>query len=396
MNYIDLVILAGGKGSRIKSLNKNKPKPLAKIGKYSFLDLLLSNLSRYHFRKIFILAGYKGSQIYKKYHKKNLNFIDIECVIEKKPLGTGGGLMQIINKLSKNFFVINGDTIADFNFYKMLRLKKNNNSVIAITESKFIDKGNKIKNLKIDQKKIIKINNNKKVKNYKNAGVCLFDKKIFNKIKLKKFSLEDEIIYKLIKERKICAYKDKFFFYDIGTIKDFKSAKKSLFRHIKKPAIFLDRDNTINLDKGYTYKFKDFKFINNSFNALKYLSQRKIWIFIITNQAGIAKGHYTENDFKNLHLKLKKKLLNKNIFIDEVKYCPYHPKAILPKYRKNSLLRKPNNLMVKQILKSWAIDKKKSIMIGDQIKDYKCASKSKIKFQYVQHDMLKQISSYFK
>ena len=124
MNYIDLVILAGGKGSRFKNINKNKPKPLAKIGNYSFLDLLLGNLSRYHFRKIFILAGYKGSQIYKKYHKKNLNFMNIECVIEKKPLGTGGGLKKIKNKLSKNFFVINGDTIADFNFYEMLKLKK--------------------------------------------------------------------------------------------------------------------------------------------------------------------------------------------------------------------------------------------------------------------------------
>ena len=62
--------------------------------------------------------------------------------------------------------------------------------------------GNKIRNLQIDQKKIIKINNNKIVKNHKNAGVCLFDKKIFNKTKLEKFSLEDEIIYKLIKNKK--------------------------------------------------------------------------------------------------------------------------------------------------------------------------------------------------
>ena len=391
MSYIDLVILAGGKGSRIKNLNKNKPKPLAKIGSYSFLDLLLGNLSRYHFRKIFILAGYKGSQIYKKYHKKNINFMDIECVIEKKPLGTGGSLMQIKNKLSKNFFVINGDTIADFNFYKMLKLKKNHNSVIAITKSKYVDNGNQIRNLQIDQKKIIKINNNRKSKNYKNAGVCLFDKKIFKKIKLEKFSLEDEILYKLIKQKKIYGYKEKFFFYDIGTIKDFKAAKKSLFKHFKKPAIFLDRDNTINLDKGYTYKLNDFKFINNSLNALKYLSKRKVWIFIITNQAGIAKGYYTENDFKNLHLKLKEKLLKKKIFIDEVKYCPYHPKAKYKKYRKKSLLRKPNNLMVKNILNTWIVDKKKSIIIGDKISDLKCAEKSNLYFEFVEKDLLQQI-----
>ena len=395
MNYIDLVILAGGKGSRIKNVNKNKPKPLANIGRYSFLDLLLGNLCKYHFRKIFILAGYKGKQIYKKYHNENINFINIECLIEKKPLGTGGGLKKIKNKLSNNFFVINGDTIADFNFYEMLKFKKKNNCVIAITKSKFAVNGNKIRNLQIDQKKMIKINNSKKVKNYKSAGVCLFDKKIFNKIKLEKFSLEDEIIYKLIKNKKIYGYKKKFFFYDIGTLKDFKSAKKSLFKKIKKPAIFLDRDNTINQDKGYTYKYNDFKFINNSLNALKYLSKKRVWIFIVTNQAGIAKGYFTENDFISLHLKLKKKLFNQNIFIDEVKYCPYHPLATISKYRRNSSLRKPNNLMIKQILKKWPIDKMRSIMIGDQIKDYKCAHRSKIKFQYVKKDMLKQIKNYF-
>ncbi len=309
MNYIDLVILAGGKGLRIRNLNKNKPKPLANVGGHTFLDLLLGNLSKYHFRKIFILAGYKGKKIYKKYHKKKINFMNIECIIEKKPLGTGGGLKKIKNKLSKNFFVINGDTIADFNFYEMLKLKKNSNSVIAITENKFVNDGNKIKNLQINKNKIIKINYNKRLKNYKNAGVCLFDKKIFNKTKLDKFSLENEIIYKLIKNKKIYGYKKKFFFYDIGTVKDFKSAKKSLFKNIKKPAVFLDRDNTINQDKGYTYKFNDFKFINNSLNTLKYLSKKKVWIFVVTNQAGIAKGHFTENDFINLHLKLKKKII---------------------------------------------------------------------------------------
>ena len=181
MNYIDIVILAGGKGSRIKNLNKNKPKPLANIGGYSFLDLLLSNLSRYHFRKIFILAGYKGSQIYKKYHKKSLNFMNIECIIEKEPLGTGGGLKKNQNKL-KNFFVVNGDTIADFNFNEMLKLKKSNNSVIAIMENKFVDNGNKIRNLNIDRKNIIKINKNKTIKIIKMLGYIYLIKKYLIKL----------------------------------------------------------------------------------------------------------------------------------------------------------------------------------------------------------------------
>lgn len=393
MKYLDLVILAGGKGTRIKSYTKNKPKPLANIGNYIFLDLLLGNISKYHFRKIFILAGYKGDQIYKKYHNKNINFMNIECIVEKEPLGTGGGIKTIKGKLTKDFFVINGDTIADFNFYEMVKLKKNNNSVIALTKSQFNNNGNIIKNLYFDKQKKIEINNLKKRNNFKSAGVCLLSKSIFNDLDKKKFSLEDEVIFNLIQKKKLCAYTNSFFFYDIGTRKDFQNAGKKLLNFLRRPAIFFDRDNTLNLDKGYTYKFSNFEFINNSFKALKYASNKKFYIFIVTNQAGIGKGHFTEKDFVKLHIKLKKKFLNNKIFIHDVKYCPYHPMAKLLKFKKKSSLRKPGNLMITQILKQWVINKKISVMIGDQVKDKKCAEKSNLNFKFVEKDLLKQLKN---
>ena len=391
MKYLDLVILAGGKGTRIKNYTKKKPKPLVKVGKYIFLDLLLNKVSKYHFRKIIILAGYRGDQIFKKYHNKMINFIKIECIVEKKLLGTGGGLKRIKNKLTNNFFVINGDTISDFDFYEMLKIKKKRKSVIALTKSKFTDQGNNIRNLYLDKNKLIKIANKKKNIVYKSSGVCLLDKSVFQNIKETKFSLEDKILCKLIEKEKAIGYNKKYFFYDIGTKTDFINAKKNLLGYLMRPAVFFDRDNTINADLGYTYKYNDFKFINNSYKALKYLSNKKIFVFIITNQAGIGKGYFTKDDFINLHVELKKKLIRKKIFINEVKYCPYHPKAKIKKYRKISALRKPNNLMIKQIFDKFVIDRKNSIMIGDHLKDQKCAKKSKLKFQFVKKNLLMQI-----
>ena len=101
MNSLDAVILAGGKGSRIKKFLNGKPKPLVKISNYYFLDLLIGNISKYNFSKIYILAGYRGSHIYKKYHNKFVNFVPIECIIEKKPLGTGGALSLLKKKIVK-------------------------------------------------------------------------------------------------------------------------------------------------------------------------------------------------------------------------------------------------------------------------------------------------------
>ena len=158
-------------------------------------------------------------------------------------------------------------------------------------------------------------------------------------------------------------------------------------------ALFIDRDNTINQDNGYTYKFRNFKFINNAFNALKYVSKKDIRIFIVTNQAGIGKGFFSEKDFNILHTRLKKYFLNNKITINDVKYSPFHPNAKILKYKKKTKLRKPGNLMVEQLLKSWVVDKKKSIMIGDSVKDRQCAEKSSLNFYYVKKDLKKQIQS---
>lgn len=164
----------------------------------------------------------------------------------------------------------------------------------------------------------------------------------------------------------------------------------------KKPAAFLDRDGVINYDYGYIYKFKDLKFRPGVIKGLKYLKKNKFKIFIVTNQSGIARGLFTERDLKILHIKLKNILKKKKIRLDEIKYSPYHPKGIIKKYAKNHKSRKPDNLMIKQLIKRWPIDIKKSFMIGDRLSDKKCAKKSKIYFEYAKKNFYFQIKNILK
>ena len=121
----------------------------------------------------------------------------------------------------------------------------------------------------------------------------------------------------------------------------------------RKPAAFLDRDGVINYDYGYIHKYKDFKLRPGVIRGLRYLKKNKFKIFIVTNQSGIARGLFTEKDLKLLHKKFRKDLLIKKIKIDEIKYSPYHPKGIIKKFAKNHKTRKPENLMIKQLLKKW-------------------------------------------
>ena len=163
-----------------------------------------------------------------------------------------------------------------------------------------------------------------------------------------------------------------------------KSFKKHKFtKYNKRPAIFLDRDGTINYDNGYTYKFNEFKFRPYVIKGLKYLSKKKYLIFIVTNQAGIAKAKFRISDLFKLHRKLKNYLHSKNIIINDIEYCPYHPQAKIKLYRKKTNLRKPGNLMIKKIFKKWCINHKYSFMIGDRLSDKIAAKKSRLYFEYV-------------
>ena len=159
----------------------------------------------------------------------------------------------------------------------------------------------------------------------------------------------------------------------------------------KKPAVFLDRDGTINYDYGYTYKFSRFKFRPYVLKGLKYLSKKRYLIFIVTNQAGIAKGKFKLSDLIKLHKQLKIYLGKRNIFITDIQYCPYHPEGTIRAYKKKSAYRKPGNLMIKKILKNWNIDLKKSFMIGDRKSDELAAKKSNLYYEYVKNNFYHQI-----
>jgi D-glycero-D-manno-heptose 1,7-bisphosphate phosphatase len=391
MNFrnTDVFILAGGRGSRIKDLTNRIPKPLIKFNNKPVLSLIINHISKYNFKKIFILAGYKGAQIYKKYHNKYYNFIKINCIIEKKRCGTWGDIYKIRNKIKRNFVLINGDTIFNADLENFLRFSlKKEDMVMLISNNHSYKENKKLINIKINRENNIIFNKNSP---FINSGYYYISKKIFKKKTSKKKSLENDIIPELIKEKRIKGFIENKKIVDIGTKINLIHARREIPRITTKPAVFLDRDGVINYDYGHIFKFKDFKFKPGIIKTLRFLSKKKIYIFIVTNQAGIAKGLYTKKDFYILHRRIKKYLVNKKIFINDVKFCPFHPQATIKKYKKISKYRKPGNLMIEKIFLEWDIIRNKSFMIGDSISDELAAKKSKLYFEYPKKKIYDQI-----
>ena len=371
LNKLDLVILAGGLGSRISKLTKNKPKPLIKFKNKYFLSYLLKHYSKYPFEKIFILAGYKGDQVSKKFNNTWSNGIKIECLVEKKTLGTGGSLSQLKNKTKNDLIIMNGDSFIDCDLSKFFLIKKNIYNFMILTKNKNYLSNKTLSNLEINKTSFINFNGK-----LMNAGVYYLKKKIINKIKKNKISLENSILIPLIKEKKIKGIINTKNFIDIGTYKSLNLARNDFHKQFIKPAVFLDRDGVINYDHGYVNTMKRFNLKLNVIKGIKYLNKKNYNIFIVTNQSGIARGMYTEQDYLKFYRSIKKLLFHKKCFLNDMQYSPYLKGAVIKKYNKNSKLRKPGNLMIVNLMNKWIIKKNKSFMIGDQLSD-KIAAKKK-------------------
>jgi len=139
----------------------------------------------------------------------------------------------------------------------------------------------------------------------------------------------------------------------------------------KNAAVFLDRDGVINKDPGYVYKIHDFKFISSVFEACKRFIQLNYQIIIITNQSGIARGFYSEKDFKQLTQWMLEQFKKHDVNITDVYFCPHHFKSGKDQYKLDCDCRKPKPGMIKQAEVEYQIDLKNSILFGDKLSDIK-------------------------
>ena len=391
LNKIDLIILAGGRGSRISKFTKKNPKPLIKFNKKFFLSYLINYYSKYPFQKIFILAGFKGQQIFKSFNKKIANGIEIKCIIEKRELGTGGALSQLKNKTSNNLIIMNGDSFIKSDLSDLFINAQKKSNYIYLTKNKNYQSNKILSNLNINKKLFISFKGN-----LMNAGIYYLKNTILSQIPKNNVSLENSIIYDLIKKKQIKGELNNSEFIDIGTYKNLRLGKKNFHKQFIQPAAFLDRDGVINIDHGYVHKMKNFDLRLNVVKGLKFLNKINYNIFIVTNQSGIARGIFTENEYLIFYRSIKEYFFKKGCFINDMQYSPFLKGAAIKKFNKTSRLRKPGNLMIKNLMDKWAVNKKKSFMVGDQKKDQLAAKKSNLFFEYAESDFSFQIQKIVK
>jgi D-glycero-D-manno-heptose 1,7-bisphosphate phosphatase len=368
------VILAGGIGTRLRSLTYKIPKPMIKFNNKPFLEYLINLLKENGIEEVILLLGYLPEKI-KEYFGNGSNFgINIKYLVGDVSFETGKRIKNAEDLLDDNFLLMYCDNYWPLNLKNLLEYH-NNHSVLA-TVTIYTNKDNFTKsNMKVDnQGYVILYDRSRKEKNLSGVDIGFF---IINKEVLKwmpntNFSFEKEILPKLIKEKQIAGYLTDHKYYSIGTIERLPITEQ--FLKLKK-VIFLDRDGVINKKPSkadYVKSWDEFKFLPGALEALKILTQNGYEIYIISNQAGIARGMMTEDDLKEIHEKMKKELRKCGASISDIYYCPHG-------WDEGCECRKPKPGMFFQAAREHYLDLTKIIFIGDDERDVEAGEAAGVK-----------------
>mgnify|MGYP001315866764 CR=1 FL=1 len=404
------VILAGGKGTRLKSELGNLPKALVNIGGKPLLELQLNQLKKYGFNNIILLLNHESSQII-EFCKSNDNWnLDIKFIIEEYPMGTAGAVINAYEHLENDFLIVYGDTLFQINidkFYKFHIKNKNTNASLFLHPNDHPQDSDLVE---IDNKNRITFfhpyphKKDKYYRNLVNAAFYFINKKSLNKWRHNKELLDfgKHIFPKLLLDKQILmGYNSPEYIKDCGTPKRIKSVRKHYASMTLKKennehkAIFLDRDGTIIKHIKHLNHHKQLELLSNSSKAIKQINESEFLSCVITNQPVLARGECTFDELNIIHNKMETILGIEGSYIDRIYYCPHYPEKGFEgeniDLKIDCNCRKPKNGLFLKAINELNIDVTKSYMIGDSKSDENCAKKSKIKFLHSDSDFNKSI-----
>lgn len=370
----EVLILAGGRGTRLSGLISDLPKPMAPINGKPFLYHLMADLRNKGIEHFVLSVGYKH-EIIKDYFGDEFMEAKISYAIEKEPLGTGGAIKHASHFCTENtFWVINGDTFVDINLESFYHDCTNMDLSIALLEMNYIDRFGTVKT---DGNYIIKFEEKKYVKRgLINAGLYLLSKSFIAKHfpQVSCFSFEKDIMEKIVKDINIGYYKSTSAFIDIGIPDDYFKAQKlftnksqisDIFNFGNEWTIFLDRDGVINerIVGGYVSETDQFIFTKGAIKSIVKLSKSFGRIIVVTNQQAIGLGKITRKKVDNINDYMLRCIENEGGKIDGIYVCGMKKSEV-------NNCRKPNTELAQQAKMDFPeIDFNKSIMIGDSISD---------------------------
>lgn len=358
------VIFAGGLGERLKPFTLTSPKPMYPINGVPFIEYLVKQIKSFGINEIVILLGYLPEKVIEylgdgsKYGVKiQYSITPVECETELRLKGAK-------DLLHDNFLMMYCDNLCPINYNKLVENYFVHGAFIEFSAYSNEDDYTK-NNLKIDDNgKVIVYDKKRVTEGLKGVdiGYAIVSKKVIDYMDDENNNFEAVVYPKLVSEGKLFATVTKHRYYSIGSFARIELTNAYLSG---KKYIFLDRDGTTNVrpkKAEYIVKSSDFIWLDGAKEAIKMLNDAGYFVIMISNQAGIARGVMTVEDFENVQNKMKAELAEIGAHIDAVYYCPHG-------WDDNCECRKPRPGMLYKAQKDYSINLTECVMIGDDERD---------------------------
>ena len=376
------VIMAGGKGTRIASVNAEVPKPMLEVCGKPILEHQIEVLKRQNLTDIILVIGYLGSVIRDYFQDGSKYGVHISYIEEKELLGTAGSFYYLKDIIQDDFFLLNGDLIFDVDLHRFMNFHKEKHALATLfthPNNHPYDSGLIIANEDgTITKWIHKEEERGFLRNRVNAGIHIISPMVLERFtELKKTDLDREVLKPLISSGRVYAYDSPEYVKDMGTPERYRQVEQDLLKgrvrarnlDRKQKCIFLDRDGTLNVCKGFLTDIEELELIPGTAEALKFINSSEYLAIVITNQPVIARGGCSVQELEEIHNKLETLLGKEGAYIDALYYCPHHPdkgfEGERPEYKIECGCRKPKPGMLLKAAEDYNIDLSQSIMIGD-------------------------------
>ena len=358
------VILAGGRGTRLKPLTDTMPKPMIPIKGKPFLEYLIENLRDQGIEKVLLLLGYLP-HIIKSYFGDGSSFgIEIDYSITDMQNETGRRIKLAEDKIEQFFLLMYCDN------YWPMRLKhmwaKFINAGVAAQITVYANKDNYTKhNVRMDDKGlVVAYDKNRELKNLQGVdiGYAIMSKEILTFLPYENVSFEKTVYSLLIESGQLSAYLTDHRYYSIGS--HGRLPLTELFFSPQR-AVILDRDGVLNekpMKAQYVKTWDEFKWLPGAIEAIRLIKKAGFAVIIITNQAGVGRGMMTESELLEIHEQMKATLAENGVFVDAIYYCPHG-------WDNGCDCRKPKPGMLFQAQHDFHLDLSRTFFIGDDIRD---------------------------
>lgn len=365
---MECIVLAGGMGTRLRSVVAALPKCLAPVAGRPFLSFLADDLREAGFSRIILSLGYRHEDV-EAWVAAQPDRDRFSCVVEKEPLGTGGGVrLALTQAREEEVFVLNGDTWFGVD-YQAMRAFHRSSGATATLALKQMYEFSRYGEVVCDADGRISAFREKQpcAAGLINGGVYLLRRDALQAMP-EKFSLEKAFFEPLAAQGALSGFRSDGYFIDIGIPEDFARAQvdfaSGAWRPYRYDALLLDRDGVINVLRpgDYVKTIGEFRFCDGALEALRLLEPLFRRIVIVSNQRGVGRGLMSASDLENIHTWMCARIRQAGGRIDRIYVCT----AV----DEDDPRRKPNTGMVDEIRADFPdIDLRRSILVGDSPSD---------------------------